>query len=179
MVKMDTFYEKDDIIMNFTTNHDENSWKGTVKESFGDAGEVMTVLSYLAPGMPLIYSGQEYDLDHKLKFFEKDSFPKNKGTYFALYSKLQKLKTKNTALNGGKNKASYHRINTSDNKHILAFVREKTGKKIIFIANMSNKTKQFTIDYSGKFTIFKTNKNLKLNKKEVISLPKWGYLLLI
>ncbi len=178
MVKMDTFYEKDDIIMNFTVNHDENSWKGTVKESFGDADEVMAVLSYVTPGMPLIYSGQEYDLNHKLKFFEKDSIPKTKGKYFDLYSKLQSLKVKNAALNGGKDAASCQRIKTSDDEHILAFTREKNGKQISFIANLSDKSTTFTIDYEATVKNFFTGKNETYKKGQEINLTPWSYLLL-
>jgi len=178
MVKMDSVYEKDDIIMNFTTNHDENSWKGTVTETFGEADEVMAVLSYVTPGMPLIYSGQEYDLDHRLKFFEKDSFPKNKGKYFDLYSKLQVIKTSNPALHGGKEAASYSRISTSDDINILAFAREKAGKKIVFIANLSNESKEFSVNASGKFTEIGNNKEIELENGKIISLPKWSYLLL-
>ena len=55
--------------MNFVDNHDENSWNGTMKSRLGDAEETMTALTYLLPGMPLIYSGDEYGLDYSLKFF--------------------------------------------------------------------------------------------------------------
>ncbi len=175
--KLDTVYEKDDIIMNFTTNHDENSWKGTVKETFGDADKLMAVLSYVMPGMPLIYSGQEYDLNHRLKFFEKDSVSKIKGKYFELYSKLKEVKTKNPALHGGKEAASYHRIKTSDDKHILAFSREKKGKKIVFIANFSNVLNSFTIDYEGKSKDYFTGSVLNFQKNELVSLSPWSYLL--
>ncbi len=37
MAKIDSLYQKEDILMNFVTNHDENSWNGTVKERMGDA----------------------------------------------------------------------------------------------------------------------------------------------
>ncbi|MDP5099765.1 MAG: alpha-amylase, partial [Nonlabens sp.] len=57
MKKVDSTYQEDDILMNFITNHDENSWNGSVKERMGDAGEAMLVMSYAIPGMPLIYSG--------------------------------------------------------------------------------------------------------------------------
>ncbi len=179
MVKMDTFYEKDDIIMNFTVNHDENSWKGTITESFGDAAEVMTVLSYVAPGMPLIYSGQEYDLDHRLKFFEKDSIPKTKGKYFALYSKLKELKTENPALHGGKNAASYHRIQTSNDKHILAFTRGKEGEKVSFIANLSDKPQSFTVDLDLELQNFVTDTKEVYKSDQEITLSPWEYKLLI
>ena len=48
-------------IINFLTNHDENSWNGTVNESYGDAKYAFMAMNYMLPGMPLIYSGQEYD----------------------------------------------------------------------------------------------------------------------
>lgn len=178
MVKMDSVYENDDIVMNFTTNHDENSWKGTVTETFGDADELMAVLSYVVPGMPLIYSGQEYDLNHRLKFFEKDSIPKNKGKYFDLYSKLQAIKIINPALNGGKEAASYDRITTSDDENILAFVREKDGKKIVLIANLSKEPKAFEIDLEGEF-IESFGKSINtIAKDKEMQLTPWGYLLL-
>ena len=76
MKKVDSTYEEDDVLMNFVTNHDENSWSGSVKERMGDASETMLAMTYTIPGMPLIYSGQEYDMDKRLLFFEKDTIPK-------------------------------------------------------------------------------------------------------
>ena len=46
----------------FTSNHDENSWAGTVMERMGDAHKALAVLSATIDGMPLIYSGQEEPL---------------------------------------------------------------------------------------------------------------------
>jgi glycosidase len=125
MIQIDTMYKKDDILMNFITNHDENSWNGSVKERMGDASEAMLALSYCAPGMPLIYSGQEYDMNKRLRFFEKDTISKIKGKVWPLLEKLGELKAKNKALNGGKNPAFYNRIKSSDDKNILIFSREK------------------------------------------------------
>lgn len=178
MVKIDSVYENDDIVMNFTTNHDENSWKGTVTETFGEADEVMAVMTYVIPGMPLIYSGQEYDLNHRLKFFEKDSFPKNKGKYFSLYSKLQKIKTTNPALQGGKDAAAYNRLQTSDNNNILAFSREKEGNNIVFIANLSDEVKTLTVDFKGDYKNFFTQKIQTFSNDKEIQLRPWAYLLL-
>ena len=81
--------------MNFITNHDENSWNGTISERLGESWEAMAVLSYTLRGMPLIYSGQEVGLDHRLSFFEKDSIDWDKSNgedYFNFYKKLNKLK---------------------------------------------------------------------------------------
>ena len=146
MTQIDTLYKKDNILMNFVTNHDENSWSGTVKERLGDASEVMLALSYCAPGMPLIYSGQEYDMNKRLRFFEKDTILKIKTKVWPLLVKLGELKNNNKALNGGKNPAAYNKINSSDNKNILIFSREKDGDKITFLANLSNKEVTFTTE---------------------------------
>ena len=68
LIKNDSLNAKDDINMNFTSNHDENSWNGTEYERMGDAVEVFAAMTYTIPGMPLIYNGQEYDLKKRLKF---------------------------------------------------------------------------------------------------------------
>ena len=72
MVEHSKKYEKDDITMNFISNHDENSWNGTEYERLSDAVPTFTALTYLTTGMPLIYNGQEYDFNKRLKFFVKD-----------------------------------------------------------------------------------------------------------
>ena len=91
-------YASDDILMNFVDNHDENSWNGTIQSRLGAAEEAMTALIYVMPGMPLVYSGNEYGLKHSLKFFEKDSIPKIKGKDWELRAKLGQLKNENSAL---------------------------------------------------------------------------------
>ena len=75
----------------------------------GEAAELLTALSFVAPGMPLIYSGQEYDLNHRLLFFEKDQIPHTKNIMWPLLEKLGQLKHSNPALHGGKNAAAYNK----------------------------------------------------------------------
>ncbi|RIA08632.1 alpha amylase catalytic subunit [Flavobacteriaceae bacterium MAR_2010_72] len=150
MVQNEKILQDDDINMNFVTNHDENSWNGTLKERMPNNKEIFTALTYAMPGMPLIYSGQEYDLDHRLKFFEKDSIPKTRGAYFELLKKLGALKNSNPALNGGKDKASYKRLDSSEN--VLMFEREKEGKSLIFVGNLSNQPEQVQVSVTGVYT---------------------------
>ncbi|NLZ95743.1 MAG: alpha-amylase, partial [Bacteroidales bacterium] len=71
--KMNTRFDDRAIPMYFTSNHDENSWSGTEFERMGDAVTAFTALSYVLPGMPLIYNGQEVGFDRRLEFFEKDN----------------------------------------------------------------------------------------------------------
>ncbi len=179
MTKIDTTYQKDDYLMNFVTNHDENSWNGTVTERMGDAAELMTAFSYTIPGMPLIYSGQEYDMNHRLKFFEKDTIPKVKGEMWPLLEKLGKLKSNNVALNGAKKAASYKRINTSNNEAVLAFQRNKKDENVIFIANMTDKEMEFNLELEGEFTDYMTGEKDYFDKETKIIYPAWGYQILV
>jgi glycosidase len=177
--KVDTVYEKDDILMNFITNHDENSWNGTANKRLGKAKNALLALTYLTPGMPLIYSGQEYGLNHRLKFFEKDSIPKTKGKDWELLQKLVKLKNNNDALNGGKQKASYVRIPTSNDKKILAFKRFKNKDTVVYLANLSKDTVKFTMNLKGKFKDYVNNKKVVFKKDEVFIFYPWENKILI
>ena len=179
MSQIDTLYQKEDILMNFITNHDENSWNGTVKERMGDAAEAMLALSYCAPGMPLIYSGQEYDMDKRLLFFEKDSIDKTKGRVWPLLEKLGALKNTNKALNGGKNPASYTRIKTSNNENILMFTRKKDGNSITYMANLSKMKVEFTSEKEGKSTDYLSSKKMKFSKDESIILAPWEFKIIL
>ncbi|WP_298547736.1 alpha-amylase family glycosyl hydrolase [uncultured Aquimarina sp.] len=179
MVQVDSMYADDDILMNFTSNHDENSWNGTVQERMGDSKEMFAALSYVAPGMPLIYSGQEYDMNKRLLFFEKDTIIKKKGVFFPLYEKLGKLKNENPALHGGKNAASYSRIKTSVDDKVLVFKREKEGNKVVFVANMTKEPVKFTSDYEGKFKDYLSGEYIDGVKGTEYELNAWQYLILI
>jgi len=179
MEQIETMYQKDDILMNFITNHDENSWNGTVKERMGEASEVMLALSYCVPGMPLIYSGQEYDMNKRLRFFEKDTINKTKGKVWPLLQKLGELKVSNKALNGGKNAASYTKIHTSNEISVLMFSREKGGDKITFVANLSNKEVKFTTQKEGEFVDFFTNEKITFSKEKQFNFKPWEYKILM
>lgn len=170
-------YEKDDILMNFVTNHDENSWNGTINERLGEASELFTVFSYVIPGMPLIYSGQEYDLAHRLKFFEKDSFPKIKGKSWKLLKKLGALKNTYSALNGGKNKASMMAFET-DNENVVKYTRTKDGKKLTFFGNFSSKPQRFKMLDANGMTDYMTGEAFEFSSSE-ITFDAWEYKILI
>lgn len=176
MSYIDRAYEKDDIIMNFVTNHDENSWNGIVTDRYGEASESVLALSYMIPGMPLIYSGQEYDLSHQLKFFEKDLIPKTKGKVWPVLEKLGELKNSNPALNGGKNPADFEKIETG-NESILAFKRSKGGSEVIYIGNFSKDNQQVALPIEGAFMDFM--KNNQLNVNGAINLDAWDYKILL
>ena len=174
-----TKYEANDIFMNFTSNHDENSWNGTEYERMGDAVETFAALSYTMPGMPLIYNGQEYNMNKRLKFFEKDTITRTEGKMMDVYEKLGKLKTENIALNGGKNPAKYTRIKTSSDTKILAFAREKEGKKVYYIANLTKEPQEFSLELQGAFTDYMPKAKIDLKASQKHSFKPWEYKILV
>lgn len=179
MQQIDSMYENNDILMNFVTNHDENSWNGTIEERMGDGAAAFTALSFVAPGMPLIYSGMEYDMKHRLKFFEKDEIPKAKGEMWPLLAKLGTLKNTHVALHGGKNAASYTKIATGDSGSLLAFAREKEGKKVIYVGNLSKDAVNSTIDLTGSYTDYITGEKITFTEGQEVALQAWQYMVLL
>ena len=167
-------YESDDILMNFITNHDENSWNGTVQERMGNAAEALLALSYITPGMPLIYSGQEYDLSHRLLFFEKDLIPKTKGKVWPILEKLAVLKTTHPALNGGK-KAAAHEILDSGNPNVLFMRRQKDGDTIVFVMNVSKEVQPHNAIEAGNYKDAMSDKTYTSDGATKGNLPPWAY----
>ena len=171
--------EANDILMNFVTNHDENAWSGYLKERMGDASQVMTALTYAMPGMPLIYSGEEYDLDYRLSFFGKDTIPKTKGVMWPLLAQLGAMKNTAPALNGGKTAASYLRIKTSADNRVLAFKRQNGSSELLFVANLSKDPVNFTLEIQGDFTNAMNQEKVQWLPNQSHALGPWEYLILM
>ena len=172
-------YGKQNILVNFVSNHDENSWNGTIKESYGPAHHVFMALNYTTPGMPLIYSGQEYDLNKRLRFFEKDSFPKNTGKTMELLLQLGALKNNHKALASGKNGGSYKQLLNTKNNQIFAFERGKEGDTLVVIANLSKDYAQFTMPLEGMYRRYEDYKPKRLSASYQYDMKPWEFWILI
>ena len=126
------------------TNHDENSWNGTINERYGDSQGAFATFIFTAYGVPMLYSGQEVGLDKALKFFEKDTVDWSDPRQMQpLYTKLTQLKLNNPALHGGEFGGPPVRINTDP--HIYAFKREKNGNTVIGLLNLSAENQDFQL----------------------------------
>ena len=172
-------YGPENILVNFISNHDENSWNGTVKESYGAADHAFMAMNFTLPGMPLIYSGQEYDLNKRLRFFETDSFPKVAGKTMELLQQLGALKNNHRALAAGTSAGSYKRINTTRDNQILAFEREKEGDTLVVVANLSKDYAQFTMPYAGSFKRYQDFKSKLLSPSYQYVMKPWEFWILI
>ena len=164
-------YSPEHSVMSFTTNHDENSWNGTVFERLGDAAEIMSVLTYIMPGTPLIYSGQEYGLDKRLAFFEKDFIPKKASSYMALFTKLNTLKKTSDALDVGKGAADINFLE-NENTDVIALSRNKGDDTLIFVGNLSNVPQQISLADNGTYRDVFTDEEVQINS---LNLGPWAY----
>jgi alpha-amylase len=165
--------------MLFTQNHDENTWNGTLKESFGDGADAFTVLAHTFDGLGLIYSGQESDLDHRLSLFNKDEI--KWGTYpkTQFFTKLLDLKKRNKALWNGLNGGFVTKIKTTDDKNVYAFIREKDGNKVVAIFNFSKMPVDFTLQgdsFVGTYSNVYANSSTSLTKDMIFKMQPWDYL---
>lgn len=170
-------YPKDAMRMNFTTNHDENSWNATEFEKYGDAYKLFAVFSMTYnQTIPLVYSGQEIPNKKRLKFFVKDPIEWKKPELENFYSTLLHFRSKNQALSAS---ASYKRLKTTADESVLAYAREMNGKKVVVILNLSDKEQRFNIKdeiiAGNPYNVF-----LFVNEKTALShqfiIEPWGYI---
>ncbi|GAB4549291.1 MAG: alpha-amylase family glycosyl hydrolase [Phycisphaerales bacterium] len=125
--------------MHFTTNHDWNSWNGTAVERLGEAWEAATVLTFMAPGMPLIYSGQEAGLDAQLAFFEKDAIAWREHPARELYTRLARFKERVPALDAGDPSSVLRPLIVHEPDRLIAFERRIRGSRVLVFVNLSDR----------------------------------------
>jgi glycosidase len=168
--------------MNFLTNHDENSWQGTIEDRMGPAADAMAVLAFTIDGMPLMYSGQEAGLNHRLKFFEKDTIPWNGFKKTRFYKTLLDLKHNNPALGNGLAGGVLERITVENaTEEIYAYRRKKGANQVVVLLNLSGEPQSFTLsqeDLAGEYTNVFANSTVKLTPEMSMNLNPWSYLLL-
>lgn len=137
--------------MNFLDNHDKNSYERTIYDAFGpDTLPAMFSVIYTIPGVPMVYTGNEIALNHKIEFMEKDTidWESSELSYRELLAKLSKIRSENAALHAG-NYGGAINYYDPDNGNILAFSREKDGNMVKCLYNLSKREQ--TINVSEMF----------------------------
>jgi cyclomaltodextrinase / maltogenic alpha-amylase / neopullulanase len=166
--------------MNFTSNHDENSWNGTVFERLGNGVEAFAAFTFLIPGFPLLYNGQEVGLDKRLSFFEKDVINWGNNQYTELYMELIKFYKSNKSLIAEDAENNFEIVKTTDEKNILAFLRIFDSKKVLSLFNFSPKKTSFNFKEFKQKDIFKSilpNQTYGLEIDKPIGLNPWEYVI--
>lgn len=155
-------YPQGNFSMIFTTNHDENSWNGLPKELYKDHLTLFNALTFLLPGLPLIYNGQESSLEKQLLFFEKDEIEWNDYDLMPMYEQLISLKKANAALFTTNQVHSTVWIE-DENASVLTFLRQTSSheNKVFVIANLSKSEQTARVHlselYRGHYRSWKEN----------------------
>ncbi len=167
--------------MMFTSNHDENSWNGTVFERMGAGHKTFAVLAATFEGTPLLYNGMESAMKKRLEFFEKDAIKWGNYEYTDFYKRLFDLKHRNPALWNGRNGGEFEVVKNSFDLKIYSFLRKKGEDKVLVVVNLSDKDQRVFIsesDLSGFWKdIFADNEKEKTFKdnRGIFSLKPWEY----
>ena len=167
---------KKGISMHFTSNHDENSWNGTVFERMGEAHLTLAALAFSFDGMPLLYGGQEEPIRKRLEFFEKDDIGFKEYAYADFYTRLLKLKHENQALWNGDYGGKLKKL--LDHPNVYVFEREKNGDRVVGVFNLSDKKQSITIPKKITGTDVMTHQQVNWNEETALGLESWQYYLI-
>jgi glycosidase len=177
----DTAYAATAIKMNFITNHDENTG-GSEYARMGDGANTFAVLTYMLPGMPLIYTGQEVGMKKSLLFFDKDTVPSwNNPTEFAFYQSLNELKHTQPVLDAGLTGGKLIRYAT-ESPVVYSFSRVLSNDSVMVVLNLSAKPQQvhFTgTKPAGQWINWINKKGVNASSLENATLAPWEYKILV
>jgi hypothetical protein len=129
-------------------------------------------------GMPLIYNGQEADLDRKLAFFEKDPIVWRDGKHDRLFRQLIALKTARPALHNGRFGAPMTEVPSDATDDVFAFTRGQAGERVFAAFNLSPRPHSVAFEHArhhGTYTDALSGASASFTGGETLDLPAWGF----
>jgi glycosidase len=164
--------------MNFTCNHDENSWQGSAIERLHYFLEPLTVLTFTLPGMPMIYTGQEAGNYRRLKFFDKDEIEWKEDKMTGLFQKLSDLKKRNKSLWTGQEGGGFDILESKYPNSIAAYKRTCGDHEVIVITNLNNAEILLSLKQGiagSKYLDVFSNHQFTNSPIQQLSIPPFGY----
>lgn len=179
----DSAYGPADLRMYFTTNHDENSWNGTVFERLGPDHRNFFVLAATLPhGMPLVYSGQEAGLSKRLRFFDKDTIRwGQRDSLYHFYHDLLHLKLGHPALVNQTELTEFTPLRAdslAQGGGLLAYEMSRGHHKLRVYLNFGETAKTVPLNSLGETWYHARSNQLLPAATQTISVPAHGYRLL-
>ena len=150
--KCDTLWPIETLKMYFTTNHDENTWNGTVSKRMGDLGKAMFVISSMMErSLPLVYTGQEAGLDHQFPFFTKDIIGLDWSTTSAdasFFAEMIALKHNHVTLSNGVDRHEMAlQIDTTSNSAMITRGKKGSTDQVVAIFQFSDSLPAYSAPY--------------------------------
>ncbi len=164
--------------LQFLTNHDQNTWEGTIDSLMGKAQKPLAALIFTAQGVPLIYSGQEDCLNKRLKFFVRDTIKWDTCSMTGFYRNLIHIKHTYKALWNGDAGGPMVRIPTDRDSSIFAFYREKDDNRVVVFLNLTkNKIALKTVsgNINGEYTDYFSGSKMVLPLTDSLRFEPWDF----
>ena len=173
---IDSTFPANAFMMDFTANHDENSWN---KADFGtypgaEHAPFAVLSETFARSVPLIYSGQEEPVLRAIQFFEKDPINFGKYSRAPFYKTLLELRKNNEALASD---AKFTKVDAGSPNALFAYTKEKGGKKVLVVVNLSKQGQ--TVHIADKSLDKKAHNVFGMNDESPAAqdwkIDPWGY----
>ncbi|MBC7851226.1 MAG: 1,4-alpha-glucan branching protein [Chitinophagaceae bacterium] len=159
----------------FTSNHDENTYRGTEFEIFGTAAKTLAVFSCTWPGIPLIYSGQEKPNLKRLEFFEKDFIDwEGESELNDFYKTLLSIRKHNKAL---QENASVI-VLPSHHPEVLVYLCRRQHDRVLVMMNLGKENAAFYFDHPAVASMYRdlfTGKSITICRKQEFSFAPGEY----
>ena len=163
-------------LMNFTSNHDVNSWDGTEHERLGPLARPFAVLTALLPGMPMLYSGQEAGLNRRLKFFDRDPIDWGHFPLEDFYTRLFQLKKSHPALGNGDPASAFQRLPGPPD--VYAFTRSKGRAAVLCAVNVATEARAL-LAVAGQWRDLFSDETVVLSAAQPLAVPAHGWRVLV
>lgn len=165
--------------MQFTSNHDENTWSDNEFARMGAAAKQMAALTFILPGIPMLYNGQEVASTKRLEFFDKDLVQWNCPNDFTqLYEEMCALRHSNPALLSGERGGDLWAIDNSEPWRIFSVKRSMNNHTVIALFNFSNTSADvqfYDENFEGVYRQIGSPLNAELHSNKNFYLPPHSY----
>jgi hypothetical protein len=169
--------------MDFTSDHDENSWNGSEFERMGVNHVPAFVLAATLQGsMPLLYTGQEASMRKRLRFFDKDTVDWSGPSLAGFYRSMFDLKHENPALWNGAYGGAQSSVKTNGGDRVYAFTRSEGANTVFVAVNFGSAPATVTytgLQHPGRFTDWFNGSASSLAATGQLAIPANGYRVLV
>jgi hypothetical protein len=163
--------------INGISNYFLQNKRGGVYNTFGFAYKCMSVMAYMAHGLPMIEAGMELPVMRNLSMVQNIEIPWTKNMDDDFFRQLNLLVRRNRALHALDGVKI--RLLPNDNENIIAIERIHGSHKVVGLFNLSDQTQDVTFEEN----VFNLNEHVRqspvsIRKGEPFKMAPYLYLLL-
>ena len=128
-----------DLFLNYITNFQLNTTRGPLRDRIGNRTKILTILSILLDGMPMIMGGQEAALSQSLPCCDKALIPWYSYIRAPFFKQLFDLRHQRPSLAAGPEGGRYRALRTNSGGIVVSFLREKGKDRVFYEMNLEDR----------------------------------------